>query len=101
MSEDICPTCGLPKSLCVCKVIERESKVIKIYTVLRKFKKKMTIVEGVDKKSGKSLSKELKRKLACGGTWKEGKIELQGDHKHRVKDLLVKMGYEEDQIEVA
>jgi len=101
MSEEICPTCGLPKSLCVCKVIEREAKVVKVYTVLRKFRKPVTIIEGIDKKSGKSVSKELKRKLACGGTWKEGKVELQGNHKARVKDLLVKMGYEEDQIEVA
>jgi len=101
MSEEICPTCGLPKSLCVCKVIEREAKIVKIYTVMRKFKKSITIVEGIDEKSGKSVSKELKRKLACGGTFKEGRIELQGNHKSRVKDLLVKMGYEGDQIEVA
>jgi len=101
MSEEVCPTCGLPKSLCVCKLIEREAEPIKIYTVIRKFKKKMTIVEGIDKKSGKSVSKELKRKLACGGTFKEGKVELQGDHRARVKELLVKMGYDEDQIEVS
>ncbi len=101
MSEEICPTCGLPKSLCVCKVIEREAKVVKIYTVIRKFKKPITIVEGIDEKSGKSVSKELKRKLACGGTFKEGRIELQGDHRPRVKDLLIKMGYEGDKIEIA
>ena len=101
MSEEICPICGLPKSLCVCKVIEREEKVVKIYTVMRKFKKPITIVEGIDVKSGKSVSKELKRKLACGGTFKEGRIELQGNHKSRVKELLVKMGYEEDQIEIS
>jgi translation initiation factor 1 len=100
MSEEICPTCGLPKSLCVCEVIEREAKVVKIYTIMRKFNKPITIVEGIDEKSGKSVSKELKRKLACGGTFKEGRIELQGNHKARVKDLLVKMGYEGDQIEV-
>jgi translation initiation factor 1 len=100
MSEETCPTCGLPKSLCVCKIIEREAKVVKIYTVMRKFNKPITIVEGIEEKSGKSVSKELKRKLACGGTFKEGRIELQGNHKVRVKDLLVKMGYEGDQIEV-
>ena len=101
MSEEICPICGLPKSLCVCKVIEREAKPLKIYTIMRKFNKPITIVEGIDEKSGKSVSKELKRKLACGGTFKEGRIELQGDHRARVKELLVKMGYEGDQIEVA
>jgi len=101
MSEEICPVCGLPKSLCACKVIEREAKVIKIYTVLKKYRKPMTIVEGIDEKSGKSISKELKRKLACGGTWKNGKIELQGDHRPRVKQLLKEMGYDEDQIEIS
>ena len=101
MSEEICPTCGLPKALCACKFIERETKLIKIYTVLKKYRKPVTIVEGIEEKSGKSVSKELKRKLACGGTFKEGKIELQGNHKTRVKDLLVQMGYEEDQIEIS
>ena len=101
MSEEICPICGLPKSLCVCKVIEREAKVIKVYIVLKKYGKPTTIVEGIDEKSGKSVSKELKRKLACGGTWKDGKIELQGNHKSRIKQFLKDMGYEEDQIEIS
>ena len=101
MSEEICPICGLPKSLCVCKVIEREAKKIKIYTVMKRYGKLSTIVEGIDEKSGKSVSKELKRKLACGGTWKDGKIELQGNHKPKVKQLLKEMGYEEDQIEIS
>jgi len=101
MSEEICPTCGLPKSLCVCKVIEREAKTIKIYTTMRKFGKLTTIVVGIDEKSARSVSKELKRKLACGGTFKEGKIELHGDHKARTKKILIDMGYGEDQIEIS
>ncbi len=101
MTEEVCPKCGLPKSLCVCKVIEREEKVIKIYTTRRRFGKMTTIVEGIDEKSGKSVSKELKRKLACGGTFKQGRIELQGNHKIRAKELLKKMGYNEEQIEIS
>jgi len=101
MSEEVCPKCGLPKSLCVCGVIEREAKFIKIYTVMRKFDKPITIVEGIDEKSAKSVSKQLKTKLACGGTFKEGKIELQGNHKERTKQLLKEMGYAEEQIEVS
>ncbi|MDI6826656.1 MAG: stress response translation initiation inhibitor YciH [Candidatus Aenigmarchaeota archaeon] len=101
MSEEICPVCGLPKSLCVCKVIEREAKIIKISTTLRKFGKPTTIIEGIDEKSAKSVSKQLKTKLACGGTYKKGKIELQGDHKIRTKQLLKEMGYDEDQIEIS
>ena len=101
MSEEICPTCGLPKSLCVCKVIEREAKAVKIYTTMRKFGKPATIIEGIDEKSARSVSKELKRKLACGGTFKKGKIELQGDHRARTKELLKNMGYDEGQIEIS
>ena len=99
MSEEICPRCGLPKSLCICKVIEREAKVIKVYRTTRRFGKTVTIIEGLDE-SGKSVSKKLKRKLACGGTFKNGRIELLGDHVARVKELLKEIGYEEEQIEV-
>jgi len=101
MSEEICPKCGLPRPICACKAIEREAKFVKIYTVMRKFNKPITIVEGIDEKSGKSISKQLKNKLACGGTFKEGKIELQGNHKDRVKQLLKEIGYAEEKIEIS
>ena len=101
MSQEICPICGLPTELCTCKIIEREARKIKIYTTTRKYKKPITVIEGIDKKSGKSLSKDLKRKLACGGTFKEGRIELQGNHKDRVKNLLIGLGFDEKQIEIS
>jgi translation initiation factor 1 len=46
------------------------------------------------------LAKELKSKLACGGTAKEGYILLQGDHRDQVRDSLVHMGFGENSIEV-
>ena len=101
MTGDICPICGLPKELCTCKVIEREANKITVYLTKRRFNKPTTIIEGIDEKSGKSVSKELKRKLACGGTFKEGRIELQGDHRSKIKELLVKLGFDEEQIEVS
>jgi translation initiation factor 1 len=52
----------------------------------------------VDKKK---IIKELKTKLACGGTLKNNSIELQGNHKDKVKQLLIKMGFPENQIEVS
>ena len=47
-----------------------------------------TIIEGIDEKeiNLKDLAKKLKAHLACGGTAKDGKIELQGEHKTRVKE---------------
>jgi len=101
MNQEICPVCGLPIELCTCKVIEREARKIKIYTTVRKYNKPITVIKGIDKKSGKSISKQLKRKLACGGTWKEGRIELQGNHKFRVKNLLIGLGFDEEQIEIS
>jgi translation initiation factor 1 len=62
----------------------------------------MTIVEGIDEHDIdiKELTKELKNKCACGGTAKKGQIELQGDHKRRVKEVLAGMGFSSDDIQV-
>jgi len=92
----------LPKELCVCEEIAREQQRINVYSIKRKFGKKVTIVEGIDEKQLdlKELTKKLKSKLACGGTTKEGRIELQGDHKARVKDVLVEMGFSPNMIDM-
>lgn len=98
---DICPKCGLPKELCVCDVLSRETnRRIKIYTEKKRFKKYMTVVSGLMGEEMERAAKELKRALACGGTYKNGIIELQGDHKEGVKKALLSMGYPEDSIEV-
>jgi translation initiation factor 1 len=101
MSE-ICPKCGLAKELCVCETIAKESQLIKIFLERKKFRKFCTIIEGIDQKeiNIKDLAKKLKETLACGGTVKEGKVELQGDHKSKVKEILIGMGFPPDSIEV-
>ena len=101
MSE-ICPVCGLPKELCVCEEIAMEEQQIRIYTTRRRFGKLMTILEGIDRKDIdlKDLCTQLKTKCACGGTVKDGRIELQGDQKRRALTILVKMGYSEDMTDV-
>ena len=101
MSE-ICTKCGLVKELCVCETIAKESQLIKVYLERKKFRKFYTIIEGIDDKEidMRDLAKQLKERLACGGTAKEGRIELQGDHKNRVKDILVNIGFPPDSIEV-
>ena len=101
MSE-ICPKCGLVKELCVCETIAKESQLIKIFLERKKFRKFSTIIEGIDQKEIdiKDLDKKLKEQLACGGTAKKGKIELQGDHKNKVKEILIKMSFSPDTIEV-
>jgi len=96
----ICPKCGLPEELCTCGVREREDQKISVFLETRRFGKKTTVISGIGE-NGKEVSKKLKSKLACGGTFKDGKIELQGDHRDRLTDILVKMGFEEDMIEIS
>ena len=94
MSE-ICPKCGLPKELCVCEDIAREQQKIDIYVDKRRYGKMMTIVDGINVHDLDidTLVTQLKSKCACGGTIKDGKIELQGDHRNKVKEALEKMGF--------
>lgn len=48
----------------------------------------------------KDITKNLKQKLACGGTYKDGMIELQGNHCTKVRELLVEMGFVDEQLVV-
>ena len=101
MSE-VCPMCGLVKELCVCETIAKESQKILVYIEKKKFNKNYTIVEGVDGKEIdlKDLGKTLKSELACGGTIKAGKIELQGEHKLRTREILLRYGFSASSIEI-
>ena len=82
--------------------IAREVQPLKVFTVRRRFGKLMTIIEGIDEHDIdiKELTKTLKAKCACGGTAKNGQIELQGDHKVRVKEVLAELGFSSDTIEI-
>lgn len=91
----VCDTCGLPKELCVCEEIARETQSIRITVDKRRYGKLMTIVDGINPTDIDldKLLKELKSKCACGGTLKEGRVELQGEHRKRVADVLREMGF--------
>jgi translation initiation factor 1 len=99
MILDICPKCGLPKELCICKQFEKVSQKITVRFEVRTFGKKVTIIEGIVD-DVKKVASFLKSKLGCGGTIKNGRIELQGDHRKKIKNLLVELGFKESQIEI-
>lgn len=96
---DICPKCGLPKEACICEEIVKEEQKIQISTEKKRFGKIATIISGFNKDIDlKDIAKKLKSELACGGTVKDNKVELQGDHRKKVKQALVKFGFPENSI---
>jgi translation initiation factor 1 len=101
MSET-CSTCGLPEELCVCETIAKENQKIEVATVKKKFGKISTVVKGINQNeiNLKELASKLKSRFACGGTAKEGVIELQGHHLRELKAELIKLGFSPDTIEI-
>lgn len=97
-----CPVCGLPKDICVCEAIAKEQQIIRVYVEKRKWNRDVTVIEGIDDKSLdlREIAGKLKAACACGGTAKNGRIELQGDHRNRVKEFLVELGFPAENISV-
>ena len=98
----ICNTCGLPDDLCACGELAKDSTKIIIRLETRRFRKKGTMIEGLDPKltNLETVARDLKNKYACGGTAKEGYIFLQGDHRETIKETLVGLGFSKDSIEL-
>lgn len=69
-------------------------------TVKKRYGKMVTQISGFENEVDiKNITKSLKNELACGGTYKDNIIELQGEHKKKAKELLIKLGFEEDLID--
>ena len=84
---------------CVCEQIVKSSQKIQITTDKKKFGKIVTIISGFETGMDiKKITKSLKNELACGGTFKDNIIELQGDHTKKVKAILIKLGFEDESI---
>ena len=50
------------------------------------------MVEGLPPDQIKTTYKELKSKCGTGGTVKDGVIEIQGDHRDQIRELLESKG---------
>ena len=98
----ICPTCGLPADICVCEEIGKEQQRIRVRLETRKWGKAVTIVDGINEKEANlsRLAQKLKSFCACGGTAKNEEIILQGDHRDKVREYLIRQGYPEANVEV-
>ncbi|MUJ21621.1 stress response translation initiation inhibitor YciH [Aliivibrio fischeri] len=57
--------------------------------------KGVCVVTGLDMEDTqlKLLAAQLKKVCGCGGSVKDGDIEIQGDNREKIKDFLTKQGY--------
>lgn len=95
----ICPACRRPVADCLCKAkpaapagdgivrvrLETQGRGGKAVTVARGF--------ALDEAALAALGKRLRNACGCGGTAKDGALELQGDHVERVLGWLAAEGF--------
>lgn len=95
----MCPKCGNPVEACTCRQQSARPRGDGVVRVSRESKgrkgKTVTIITGVplEDRALEILLKELKRMCGSGGTLKEGVIEIQGDHREKVYEALIKRNF--------
>lgn len=101
----ICPGCGWPSRDCKCStartvdqpVPERAGRIVAKLRMEKKGRggKVVTVVDGLPRNAAflKELAQELKRACGTGGAILDEGVELQGDLRERVREVLQKKGF--------
>lgn len=95
----MCPQCRQPLKQCRCKQATQTPAGDGVVRVARQTKGRkgagVSLVTGVPLAGAelKTLAKELKQKCGCGGTVRDGVIEIQGDQRDLLVELLQQKGY--------
>ena len=85
----------------IVRELDREDTNVVISKEIKKFNKPTTVVRGLERrKDVQMIARELKIKLGTGGTYKAGKLILQGDHRESVKNFLITKGFKKESIEI-
>jgi translation initiation factor 1 len=85
----------------IVRELDREDTNVVISKEIKKFNKPTTVVRGLERRKDVQLiARELKIKLGTGGTYKAGKLILQGDHRESVKNFLITKGFKKESIEI-
>ncbi len=97
---NICPKCSFPKELCICEKLEAEEQEIKIFNEKRRWGKVVTVAKfkGNFQIDLDKLNTKAKKKCASGGTYGDNFIEVQGDHRFKLKKFLIKEGFPRENI---
>ena len=98
--DEICPICSFPKELCICDSLSADEQQIIISNDKRKWGRVVTVItfEGNFDANLKDILKKAKHKCASGGAVRDNEIELQGDHKLKMKKFLMDQGFPEENI---
>ena len=97
----VCPGCGWPAGNCRCSRKGADAPVpVRVVAKLRVEKagrggKSVTVVYDLPRNAAflKELARDLKQACGAGGTVQDDAIEVQGDLRDRIRDLLVKKGF--------
>ncbi len=94
----MCPTCRRPVAQCTCRRTTARAPGDGVVRVSRESKgrggKTVTLVRGLalDDAALAALGQKLKAACGSGGTVKDGVIEVQGEHRDRIVQLLQAQG---------
>jgi translation initiation factor 1 len=94
----ICPNCGMPIAHCQCK--KQVSAPLGDGVVRVSLDKKgrsgkiVTLVTGLagSEDTLRQIASDMKRRCSTGGTVKDGNIEIQGDHRDLLIEILKEKG---------
>ena len=95
----LCPKCKQLKTTCTCSTEPSTPNKSTVVRVGRETKgrggKGVTIISdlALDENGLSELATKLKTRLGRGGTVKDGRIEIQGDHRERIIQELEGLGY--------
>jgi translation initiation factor 1 len=93
-----CPRCGQLTMNCTCRPAEAVPANLTVKLRIEKGGrggKSVTVLYDLPRNSDfvKDLAAKLKKACGTGGTAKEDTVELQGDYRERLRQLLPTMGY--------
>lgn len=97
-SGRICPDCGRPLDQCTCKKGSARPAGDGVVRVGLEKKgrggKTVSVITGLSGSEDalRELASELKRRCGSGGTLKDGVIEIQGDHRDTLVEILKTRG---------
>ena len=95
----MCPVCRKPVAQCACNqpAVPKGNGVVRVSRETKgRGGKAVTLVKGVALPQDQlaELGRQLRTACGCGGTVKDGVIEVQGDHADRVVELLGARGHD-------